>query len=68
MILASQVGLRRAAEEWPEGVKICVGAVDNGVAGDDVSGQREDQEGGGLDERGMIIPGLGDIGDRLFGT
>ena len=23
---------------------------------------------GGLDERGMIRPGVGDVGDRLFGT
>jgi uracil phosphoribosyltransferase len=22
----------------------------------------------GLDERGYIVPGLGDFGDRLFGT
>ncbi|KAK4546255.1 hypothetical protein LTR36_001932 [Oleoguttula mirabilis] len=50
-ILASEGGLRRAAEAWPEGVEFWVGGVDAGT-----------------DERGMIKPGLGDIGDRLFLT
>ncbi|KAK3691577.1 hypothetical protein LTR37_018586 [Vermiconidia calcicola] len=50
-ILASEGGLRRAAEAWPEGVELWVGGVDVGT-----------------DERGMIRPGLGDIGDRLFLT
>ena len=50
-ILASEGGLRRAAEAWPEGVELWVGGVDAET-----------------DERGMIKPGLGDIGDRLFLT
>jgi len=50
-VLASEGGLRRAAEAWPEGVQLWVGAVD-----------------GETDARGMIKPGLGDIGDRLFLT
>ncbi len=49
-VLASEEGLRRAAEAWPEGVELWVGGVDAGET----------------DERGMIKPGLGDIGDRLF--
>ncbi|GAD91700.1 uracil phosphoribosyltransferase [Paecilomyces variotii No. 5] len=48
-VLGSEGGVRRAAEEWPEGVQVWVGAVDQTC-----------------DERGMIVPGLGDIGDRLF--
>ncbi|OJJ51210.1 hypothetical protein ASPZODRAFT_127233 [Penicilliopsis zonata CBS 506.65] len=48
-VLASEAGIARAANAWPEGVELWVGAVD-----------------GRCDERGMIVPGLGDIGDRLF--
>lgn len=50
-ILATKEGLRRACEEWEEGVEVWVGGCDEHV-----------------DERGMIKPGLGDIGDRLFLT
>lgn len=50
-VLASEEGLQRVKESWPEegAVEVWVGAVD-----------------GKCDERGMIVPGLGDIGDRLF--
>ena len=50
-VLASEGGLRRAAEAWPEGVEIFVAGVDAET-----------------DARGMIKPGLGDVGDRLFLT
>lgn len=50
-VLASEGGLRKAAESWPEGVEMWVGGVDAET-----------------DERGMIKPGLGDIGDRLYLT
>ena len=50
-ILASEDGLKRAAEAWPEGVEFWVGGVDAET-----------------DERGMIKPGVGDIGDRLYLT
>lgn len=50
-ILAARVGVTKAAEEWPEGTEVWVGAVDDE-----------------LNDRGMITPGLGDIGDRLFLT
>jgi uracil phosphoribosyltransferase len=50
-ILASEGGLRRAADTWPEGVELWVGGLDAET-----------------DDRGMIKPGLGDIGDRLFLT
>lgn len=50
-VLASEGGLRRAAESWPEGVEMWVGGVDAET-----------------DARGMIKPGLGDMGDRLFLT
>ncbi|KAF2851375.1 PRTase-like protein [Plenodomus tracheiphilus IPT5] len=50
-VLASEEGLRRACEEWEEGVEVWVGGCDADV-----------------DEKGMIKPGLGDIGDRLFLT
>ncbi|KAK2759123.1 hypothetical protein FQN54_003222 [Arachnomyces sp. PD_36] len=49
-VLGSEEGLRRAAEEWSEGVEVWVGGVDEG----------------GVNEKGMIKPGLGDVGDRLF--
>lgn len=50
-VLASAGGIKRAAESWPEGVELWVGAVDPET-----------------DERGMIKPGLGDVGDRLYLT
>ncbi|KAK4915072.1 hypothetical protein LTR28_013593, partial [Elasticomyces elasticus] len=50
-VIASEQGLRRAAEEWSEGVEVWVGGVDKET-----------------DDRGMIKPGLGDVGDRLFLT
>lgn len=50
-VLGSEEGVRRAAEEWEEGVQVWVGGLD-----------------GAVDARGMIRPGVGDIGDRLFGT
>jgi uracil phosphoribosyltransferase len=50
-VLASETGLGKVAEIWPEGVTIWVGGVD-----------RE------TDGKGMIKPGLGDVGDRLFLT
>ncbi|KAK1061882.1 hypothetical protein LTR12_007936 [Friedmanniomyces endolithicus] len=50
-VLATEGGLRRAAEVWPEGVELWVGGVDADT-----------------DDSGMIKPGLGDIGDRLFLT
>lgn len=49
-VLGSEDGVRRAAEEWEGGVEVWVGALDEG----------------GVNERGMIRPGLGDVGDRLF--
>lgn len=50
-ILATEDGLRKACEEWEEGVEVYVGGCDEEV-----------------DDKGMIKPGLGDIGDRLFLT
>jgi uracil phosphoribosyltransferase len=50
-VLATREGLRRACEEWEEGVQVWVGGCDEDV-----------------DDKGMIKPGLGDIGDRLFMT
>ncbi|KAK3109576.1 hypothetical protein LTR53_017030 [Teratosphaeriaceae sp. CCFEE 6253] len=50
-VLATEGGLTRAAEVWPQGVDLYVGGVDPET-----------------DEYGMIKPGLGDIGDRLFLT
>ena len=50
-VLASEGGLRRAAEMWPAGVELWVGGVD-----------------AGMDGRGVIKPGLRDIGDRLYLT
>lgn len=51
-VLGSKTGLHKVAREW-EG-----GNVQIWVGGVDE----------GTDERGMIKPGLGDVGDRLFGT
>ena len=50
-VIASKPGLVRAAQQWPEGVEIWAGGVDDET-----------------DSSGMIKPGLGDIGDRLFLT
>lgn len=50
-VLGSEIGLRKAASEWAEGVEIWVGGCDKEI-----------------DERGMIKPGLGDVGDRLYLT
>ncbi|EME47434.1 hypothetical protein DOTSEDRAFT_124416 [Dothistroma septosporum NZE10] len=50
-ILASQSGLQRASESWPEAVELWVGGVDAET-----------------DAQGMIKPGLGDVGDRLYLT
>jgi len=50
-ILASEEGLRKAAEVWPDGVQFWTGGVDAET-----------------DDHGMIKPGLGDIGDRLYLT
>ena len=50
-VLGSVGGVTKAAEEWPEGVVVWVGAVDPSC-----------------DEQGMIKPGIGDVGDRLFLT
>ncbi len=50
-VIASEGGLRRAAESWSEGVELWVGGVDAET-----------------DDRGMIKPGIGDMGDRLFLT
>ncbi|KAI9709458.1 MAG: hypothetical protein M1820_003218 [Bogoriella megaspora] len=50
-VLASERGLKKAGEQWAEGVQVWVGGVD-----------------ADLDGKGMIMPGLGDVGDRLFLT
>ncbi|KAK6536911.1 hypothetical protein TWF281_001118 [Arthrobotrys megalospora] len=50
-ILGAEAGVKHAAEEWPEGVEVYLGAIDPKTT-----------------PQGMIVPGLGDIGDRLFLT
>jgi uracil phosphoribosyltransferase len=50
-VLGCAAGVRKAAEEWPEGTEVWVGGIDEE-----------------LNDNGMIRPGLGDIGDRLFLT
>ena len=50
-VLGAAEGVKRVAEEWPEGTEIWLAGVD--------------QE---LTDRGMLRPGLGDVGDRLFLT
>lgn len=50
-VIGAAEGVRRAIEEWSEGVDIWIGVVD-----------------GELTDKGMIKPGVGDVGDRLFGT
>jgi uracil phosphoribosyltransferase len=50
-VAGAEVGVRRAAEEWPEGVEIWLAGVD-----------------AELTDGGMLKPGLGDVGDRLFLT
>ena len=46
-VLGSEEGVRKAAEEWREGVEIWVGGLDKEC-----------------NNRGMITPGVGDVGDR----
>ncbi|KAG6002892.1 hypothetical protein E4U43_001017 [Claviceps pusilla] len=50
-VLASEEGVKKAAEEWPEGTELWIAGLDTK-----------------LTEEGMLEPGLGDIGDRLFLT
>lgn len=50
-VISSRPGLERAAGQWPEGVEIWAGGMDQSC-----------------DDEGMIVPGLGDVGDRLFLT
>lgn len=50
-VLGAQVGVQKAAAEWPEGTEIWVAGVDKE-----------------LTDGGMLKPGLGDVGDRLFLT
>lgn len=50
-IIGCEEGVKRAAEEWPEGTELWVAGVDSK-----------------LTREGMLEPGLGDIGDRLFLT
>jgi len=50
-ILGAANGVAKVAEEWPEGVEVWMGGVDQS-----------------LTDAGMIKPGLGDVGDRLFLT
>ncbi|KAG8407860.1 hypothetical protein J3459_013073 [Metarhizium acridum] len=50
-VLGAEQGLKRAAEEWPEGTELWIAGVDAELTPD-----------------GMLKPGLGDIGDRLFLT
>jgi uracil phosphoribosyltransferase len=47
-VLAAVPGIRKAAEEWPQGTEIYVGGLDQD-----------------LTDKGMINPGLGDIGKPL---
>jgi uracil phosphoribosyltransferase len=54
-LLAAPEGLARLATEFPDGTDVPVQVVTASV----------DTR---LDERGYIVPGLGDAGDRLFGT
>ncbi|KHN97541.1 uracil phosphoribosyltransferase [Metarhizium album ARSEF 1941] len=50
-IIGAEDGVKRAAEEWPEGTELWIAGVD-----------------AELTPGGMLKPGLGDIGDRLFLT
>lgn len=50
-ILGAEEGVRKAAEEWPEGTELWIAGLESK-----------------LTREGMLEPGLGDIGDRLFLT
>lgn len=50
-VMGAEEGVRKAAEEWPEGSEIWIAGVDKE-----------------LTQEGMVKPGLGDVGDRLFMT
>lgn len=50
-VIGAEEGVRKAAEEWPEGSELWIAGVD-----------------GELTKEGMLKPGLGDVGDRLFLT
>jgi uracil phosphoribosyltransferase len=54
-LLAAPEGAARLAEAFPDDLPVPVRVVTAGM----------DQ---GLDDRGYIVPGLGDAGDRLFGA
>ena len=50
-VICSRPGIERAARQWPDGIEIWAGGMDETI-----------------DTNGMIIPGLGDVGDRTFLT
>lgn len=56
-LISAPEGINLIHSKYPE-IKIFTGAVDSGIE----AGKR------GLNEKGYIVPGLGDAGDRIFGT
>ena len=59
-LIACPEGVKRLQSEYPD--------VDIYAAAYDVYDRYEDQSPKGLNEHGYIVPGLGDAGDRIFGT
>src|SRR3989338_5302912 len=58
-IFASPVGIENIQDEFGKNVKIFCGSIDNHYEKGFI--------GHGLNNKGYIIPGAGDMGDRLFG-
>ncbi|TQS31677.1 hypothetical protein Golomagni_08035, partial [Golovinomyces magnicellulatus] len=50
-VIGAEDGVKKAAEEWPQGTEIWIAGVDTE-----------------LTKQGMLKPGVGDVGDRLFLT
>lgn len=50
-VIGAEEGVKKAAEEWPEGSEVWLAGMDKELTKD-----------------GMLKPGLGDVGDRLFLT
>jgi len=60
-VIASPVGLREIAKIFPRGTDVFICALDDEIMKDDFIGP-------GLNAHGYIVPGLGDAGDRAYGT
>ncbi|MCX8190149.1 MAG: uracil phosphoribosyltransferase [Candidatus Diapherotrites archaeon] len=60
-VIASPVGLKEISKSFPKGTDVFICALDDSAFGKDFLGP-------GLNSHGYIVPGLGDAGDRAYGS